>query len=131
MTQMGRKEFFKAIAEGYFEDLTTDLQGMKDMISSAVPVFGTLEVEIEDKDTGGKKLTFIDRDDADLVLAPEGIDTDEVDTDMTTTIITIHLDEHDVIRIVEHGFNIFTPANKNFVLLYASLIGKKILFEGE
>jgi hypothetical protein len=135
MSQMSRNEFFHAIAESFFKDLETDLDGLKDMIRGALPVFGTLETEITEKEDGGKYIRFIDRDEAQFVIVGEGVsqeDLNDLDTDMSCVVIGLHLDEENKITIVEHTMKIFTRANKNSVLLCASLIGKKILFdEGE
>lgn len=133
MAQMSRDEFFHAIAKDFFKDLTTDFDGLKSMIQGALPVFGELETEIEDKEDGGKKITFIDRDEAQIVMVGEGVDPedlDDIDTDMSTTVATLHLNKEDRISIVEHSMHMFTPANKNNVLFLASLIGKKVDFEG-
>lgn len=126
--KLDRKAFFEQIKDGFFNDLSADFESFKSMISAAAPVFGRLETEIKEKEDGGKTVTFIDVDEADMVLAPEGVEEDEIDTDMSTIVMTIHLNEDNVIKIVEHSFGIFTPANKDQVLLYASLIGKKISF---
>lgn len=128
---MDRKEFFEAIKDDFFDnDLVVDFESFKDMLRAAVPVFGVLATETIEKEDGGKQIKFIDIDEADFVIAPEGVtDIEDVDTDMTTTILTLHLNEANVITIVEHGFGIFTPANKEKVLLYASFIGKEMVFE--
>lgn len=125
---MERTEFFEHIRDDFFSDLSADFEGFKSMIASALPVFGELKTEIIDKKNDWKSIRFIDVDEADLVFTPEGVDPSEVNTDMTTTITTLHLDENNVIKAVEHGFGLFTPANKNHVLLLASFIGKKITF---
>lgn len=123
-----RKEFFDHIKEDFFEELTADFEGFKNMVHSVLPVFGTLETNITENEDGGKKIQFIDVDHADMVFAPKGIDPNEVNTDMTTTVMTLHLNEQNTIQIVEHGMHLFTPANKEKVLLLASFIGKKITF---
>lgn len=129
MTKMTRQDFYNAIRDDFFENRTADFELFKSMVRGAAPIFGELKVEITEKEDGGKKIEFIDVDEAQFVLAPEGVDTDEVDTSMTTTALIIHLDKENVIQVVEHGFKIFTRANKSSVLLYAGLIGKKIDFE--
>jgi hypothetical protein len=128
--RMERQEFFNAIKDGYFEDLTTDFVGLMEMINGALPVFGTLATEVTEKEDGGKKITFIDVDEAQFVVTPEGVNVDDINTDMSTTLMTLHLDKNHVIRIVEgHGFHMFTPANKKHVLFVSSLIGKEVTFE--
>lgn len=132
MTQISRNEFFHAIAESFFKDLETDLDGLRDMIRGALPVFGTLETEITEKEDGGKYIRFIDRDEAQFILVGEGVDPEEledVDTDMSCIVIGLHVSKENKITIIEHTMQLFTPANKNSVLLCASLIGKKIDFE--
>jgi hypothetical protein len=126
---MTRNEFFHEIAKSFFKDLTTDLDGLKDMIRGALPVFGTLETEITEKEDGEKYIRFIDKHEAQFVIAPEGVDTDDVDTDMSSVVIGLHLDKDGKIGVVEHNMHMFTRANKNSVLLCASLIGKIIDFD--
>jgi hypothetical protein len=128
---MDRKEFYEHIKNDFFIERTANIEAFKIMVTSAAPVFGKLETEIEGKENGGRVIRFIDRDEADIVMAPEGVDTSEVNTDMSTVVMTLHLDEEDTIVVVEHGFKIFTRANKEQVLLYSSLIGKKISFDKE
>lgn len=132
MAEINRNEFFHAITESFFKDLTTDFTGLCEMINGALPVFGMLAVKVEDMEDGDKRITFIDKDDADFVITGEGVsqeELDDLDTDMTTTVVTLYLDKEDKISIVDHSMNLFTPANKNHVLFLASLIGKKVLFE--
>lgn len=123
---MKRNEFYEQIKTDFFTQLTADFEGFKSMITSALPIFGELDTEIKHNEDGTKTIDFYDVDEADFVIAPKGVD--EVDTNMTSKALTIHLDKDDVITIVEHGFAIFTPANKQNVLLLASFIGKKIEF---
>jgi hypothetical protein len=125
---MDREDFFNAIKDDFFKELTMNIEDFKATLPGVIPIFGELETEILEK-ARGKAIRFIDRDDAQIVLAPEGIDLDEVDTDMSTVALVVHLDKDDIITMVEHSFGIFTPANKSEVLFYASLIGKKISFE--
>ncbi|GAB6556258.1 hypothetical protein bcgnr5378_28310 [Bacillus cereus] len=125
---MDRNDFFECIKNDFFTDLTADFEGLKSMISSAMPVFGTLETKIKEEENGHKVIKFIDVDEAQMVIAPKGVDVSDVDTNMTSTIMTLHLDENGIINAVEHGFGLFTPTNKKHVLLLAGLIGKKITF---
>lgn len=125
---MDRNDFFECIKNDFFTDLTADFEGLKSMVGSAMPVFGTLETKIKEEN-GHKVIEFIDVDEAQIVVAPKGVDVSDVDTNMTTNIMTLHLNESDIINAVEHRFGLFTPANKKHVLLVAGLIGKKITFE--
>ncbi|WP_336770468.1 hypothetical protein [Bacillus bombysepticus] len=129
MEQMDRNLFFETIRDGFFANLSTDFKGLESMIGTAMPVFGTLETKIKEEANGHKVITFIDVDEAQLVIAPKGFDVSEVDTNMTTTLLTLHVNENGIIDTVEHGFGLFTPTNKKHVLFVASLIGKTITFE--
>lgn len=133
MAQMSIQDFFNAIRDGFYDNnLSMDFGGFKDMICGALPVFGTLATEITDKEDGGKMIILVDVDEADLIMTPNGIEPEDVDTDMTTTICILHLNKDNVIQIVsQHGMGMITPRNKDAHLLLASLIGKKINFEGE
>lgn len=123
-----KQDFYEYIKASFFTDLTINFEAFKESMIHALPIFGELEVDIIPNEDGTKTVIFFDVDEAQFVLAPEGVTMGDVDTRMTTRALTLHLDEEDVITIVEHGFNIFTPANKDKVLLFASFIGKKINF---
>lgn len=125
---MNRNEFYEQIKNDFFTNGTFDFEGFKSMVTSALPIFGELETEITPNEDGSKTVIFFDVDEAQVVIAPEGVSMGDIDTRMTTRALTLHLDENDVISLVEHGFGIFTPANKENVLLLASFIGKKIDF---
>lgn len=125
---MDRYDFYEHIRDNFFNNLTADFEKFKQMIIASAPIFGTLRVDITETEEGGKVISFIDVDEADAVFAPEGVDVDEINVDMTVTVVTLHLSTDNIIEVVEHGFNLFTPKNKDNVLLYASLIGKKIEF---
>lgn len=127
--EMGRKEFFEAIRDSFFEEQSVDLEGFKSMVQGAMPIFGTLEVVMEEGEKIGKTLTFIDNDKADFVIHSKDVNLDEVDTDMSTVVMKLTLDENCIIKTVSHDIGgFFTPANKELVLLLASFIGKKITF---
>ncbi len=69
-----------------------------------VPIFGDTEVQIKDN-----AISIIDDDD-----------------DMTSVVFKAYLNEEHKIYSIEHGYNIFTPANKEAVIATASLIGERI-----
>ncbi|QST02555.1 hypothetical protein IMZ31_24200 (plasmid) [Pontibacillus sp. ALD_SL1] len=125
---MNREQFFEAIKDGFFKEQKADLEGFKQMVKGALPVFGTLETTITDL-SDGKTITFIDRSEADMIYAPEGVDAEDVNTDMSSVIMELNVDTEGVIKTVSHGIQgLFTPSNKESVLLLASLVGKKIDF---
>lgn len=125
---MKRSEFFEAIKDDFFNERTADFESFKSMVNGAMPVFGTLETTLEDNENG-KIITFIDNDKADLVISDADINVDEVETDMSTILMKLTLNKDGVIETVSHGIHgLFTPANKEKVLLLASFIGKKITF---
>ncbi|WP_088362363.1 hypothetical protein [Bacillus cereus] len=124
--EMGRKEFFNAIRDGFYEELSVDLNGFKGMIQDAMPIFGTLETVIEDNEDGGKTITFTDKHKADIIIGTKETNIDDVNTDMSTIVMQITLNENGVIGTVSNSMRLFTRANKDQVLLLASFIGKKI-----
>lgn len=126
--EMERKDFFNAIKDGFFEELSVDLNSFKGMIQGAMPIFGTLETNIENNEDGGKTITFIDNHKADIIIGNTEANIDDVDTDMSTTVMQLTLNGNGVIGTVSHSMRLFTRANKEQVLLLASFIGKKITF---
>lgn len=127
--EMERKEFFEAIKDSFFEEKSVDFEGFKSMIRGAMPVFGTLGVEVKDEGEDEKIITFIDNDEADMIMGSEEVNINEVNTDMSTVLMELSLNSDGVIKTVSHGIGgFFTPTNKEQVLLLASLIGKKIHF---
>lgn len=123
-----KQDVYGMVKDTFFTDLTINFHAFKDSMMHALPIFGELEVDIVPNEDGTKTVIFFDVDEAEFVLAPEGVSMGDVDTRMATRALTLHVDEHDAVTIVEHGFKIFTPANKEKVLLFASFIGKKINF---
>ncbi|MED2737584.1 hypothetical protein [Bacillus toyonensis] len=126
--EMERKDFFNAIRDSFFEELSVDLDSFKGMIQGAMPIFGSLESITEDNEDGGKTITFIDKHKADIIIGNKETDIDDVDTDMSTIVMQLTLNENGVIGTVSHSMGLFTRANKDQVLLLASFIGKKITF---
>jgi hypothetical protein len=124
---MERKIFFNKIKEDFFEKLECSFEGFKDMVCGAMPVFGKLETDIIELQTG-KIIIFRDIDHAMFTIAPEGYEPTEEDLDMSGTIMTLTLDTENEIKTVEHGVRLFTPANKEAVLFLSSIIGKRIIF---
>lgn len=122
---MDNTNFYKAVAESYNDNLKCSLNGLKDMVIGAFPIFGELIVNIEDiKD--GKKMTFIDKDKANMVVGGNISSLTEDDLDMSAIALKITLDKNNKVTIVEHGVSFITPANKNLMLFLGSLVGKKI-----
>ena len=127
---MDRKEFFKAIKDSFFEEKVTEFEAFKIMVKAALPVFGTLETNIEEHEDGKKTIQFIDRDEADIVVGENELDTYDLNTDMSTFVMQLTLDDKGIVETVEHGIQgLFTPANKDKVLLLASFIGKRIILK--
>ena len=122
-----KREFLQHIQDDFFEDLKINLEGLKDFVKKAFICFGTLEVKDEGLDADNDRvLKFIDNDSADVVCAPEGTDLSKVDTDMSSTLCKLYIDDKGVICGIEHGFGYFTSANKENVLMAAFLIGKRV-----
>lgn len=120
-----RKDFFKAIANDYFEERSITLEDLKKTISSVMPVFGKLEVEITEENDD-KIFIFTDVDKADVAFIPEDCKLTEEQLDMSCTLLKLIVQEDNKIQIVEHGLGMLTPANKEVILFLGSLIGKKI-----
>lgn len=125
---MERKIFFERIRDDYFSKLECNFEGLKEMISGAMPVFGMLETDIIPL-KNRKMIVFKDIHHAMFSIAPEGYEVTEEDTDMSGTILSLTLNNDNIIDLVDHGIKMFTPANKETVLFLGGLIGKKITFE--
>lgn len=96
--------------DNYYKNQETTLAELCEMYNYIAPIFGTLRTEIE-KSNGNTKIIFVDDDDG-----------------VSTVSMTLYLDRKNIIEAVEHGLSIFTPANKDLILFYGSLIGKKIRY---
>lgn len=91
---------------------------------SAYPIFGELEVVVTETDDGyGYKIEVKDLE------VCEYIDEDGNKNveDMKCNIVTMFTDKEGIIGCIEHGFGVFTRANKDLVIHTANFIGKKIL----
>lgn len=122
---MTKKEFFDEIKNGYYELQTASLESFCEMYKFVAPIFGKLEVEIEKLEDGTSKLTFIDRDIYDFRINSNGEKVEEP-VDMSSVSMVLYLDADGIVKTVEHGISIFTPANKDLVLFYGGLIEKRI-----
>jgi len=125
-----KQEFLKHIQDDFFEDLRIGMEGLKDFVKKAFICFGTLEVKDEGLDADGDRvLRFIDNDSAAMVVSLKGEDIPELseeDLDMSSTLCKIYIDTKGVICGIDHGFNYFTTANKENILMAAFMIGKKV-----
>ena len=110
---MNKQDFFNLVRDGYYEKQKIDIDEFCDMYSSISPIFGILKTEIEKLEDNTTKITFIDEEINEVI-------------DISSISMVIYLDEKNIVKAVEHGISIFTPANKDLVLFYGSLIGKKI-----
>lgn len=125
MANLSKRDFFNLVRDDYFENLEIDVEGLESMLQTVIPVFGKLEtVIIEDEEK--KKIEFIDNDHADVIFHPDGVNPEEIDTDMSNTLVTLYLDKENTINIVEHSMGMVTPANKDAFLWNGWLIGKKV-----
>lgn len=113
---MNKQDFFNLVRDGYYEKQETTLEEFCEMYRYIIPIGGILKTKVEllEEDNTTTKITFIDED----------IDNDN--NDMSGISMIIYLDENNIIKTIEHGLSIFTPANKDLVLFYGSLIGKEI-----
>ena len=125
---MDRRDFDENVREHYFKSGTHKIGTLVELVCSVVPVFGAPEVEISDNDDGGKAVKIIDKDTAEIVLAPKGTKIPEKDADMSGTVLVLHTNKDGIINFIEHGMNAFTRANKSQVLFCAGLIGHKVEF---
>lgn len=125
---MTKEEFYKKIAEGYFDELSVTLDDFCQTLKCVHPVFGALKTKMEDKEDGNKELVFIDEDKADMVFSTNpDAKIDESLLDMSTIILKLIIDEDGKIIFVNHGVSFLTPANKDLILFLGSLINKKII----
>lgn len=104
---MNKQGFFNLVKDNYYENQETTLAEFCEMYNYIAPIFGTLKTETE-KSNNSTKIIFIDEDDT------------------STVSMIMYLDKDNIIKTIEHGLSIFTPANKDLILFYGSLIGKKI-----
>lgn len=125
---MTKQDFFKFLLNDFFEERTCSIKDLTNTIEMIMPVFGSIDVKVEEKEYGEKSVTFIDKDESMAVIAPKGVEIPDEMLDMSTTILRLTVDKENKITIVEHGLNIFTPANKEIGVFQLSLIGKKIKF---
>lgn len=52
-----------------------------------MPVFGSIDVKVEEKEDDEKSVTFIDKDETMAVIAPKGVEIPDYMLDMSTTIL--------------------------------------------
>lgn len=128
--EMNKLDFYAHIKDGFFDNLTADLNDFKEMIRTALPVFGVMKTMVKPNEDGTMTITFIDEASiADYIYPEPGEPAIALNADSSTIMLTIHLNKNNKITIVEHNFGMFTTANKEEVLLMASLIGKNISFD--
>jgi hypothetical protein len=127
---MDKKEFYDRIKDVYFEDIEISFQNLKDMVCSCMPIFGKLEVRIDDDEENEfKVIYFHDIDSADCMFAPEGYEIKTEDTNMNSIALELTINKQNIIQIINSSFLIITQANKYLILFLGSLIGKSIRFE--
>lgn len=76
---------------------------------------------VKEEDTEDSiKMTFIDKDTADIVMGANADDLSEEEKDMSTKICVVYINkESHKITFVEHGFHPLTSANKEQNLGFA------------
>lgn len=89
---------------------------------TAYPIFGELKVKVTNVDDGYK----IEVRDKDICEYADSEGNRKV-KDMSCNVVTMFTDKEGVINAIEHGFGIFTKANKDLVIHTANFIGKQIL----
>lgn len=124
--KLQKQEFFKKICDDFFDELTITREGLADFVRKAFICFGDLEMEEAIDEDGDRVLTFIDNDSADMVCAPKGVDTSEVNTAMRSVLCKMCIEDDGTISMIEHGFGLFNQTNKENVLMAAFMIGKKV-----
>lgn len=107
---MDKQDFFNTVKDNYYKNQEITFTELYEMYKCIAPIFGTLRTEIE-KSNDNTKIIFVDDD-----------------SDISTVSMTLYLNKKNIIEAVEHGLSIFTPANKDLILFYGSLIGKKIRY---
>lgn len=128
MTKQSKQNFFKQVAEDYFEKREVSLENFCKMVQKVCPVFGTLKTEIKECDNSDKEITFSDEYIANMIISNKPIKNDNLeDIKETSTILQIILDSEGRIKFISHGIPFFTSANKGLVLFLGSLIDKKII----
>lgn len=123
---MGKNNTYEQIKADISTNNILELERFKELITYMLPIHGELEVDKHTKENGSQTLIFFDVDETQFVIVPE--DVNEVDTRMATRVLTLHLNQHDVVTMVEHGFDDFTLENKEKVYLFNNLLEKKVDF---
>lgn len=130
---MSRQDFFNVIAEDYYKDCALSFQKLKTTVKGVFPVFGELEVKVMEVQLNENEtcteVTYIDNDQGDIIIAPEGVDVSEIDTDMSCTVLSFTVGHDGIINTVNSNMGFFTRANKDILLFSGFLIGKKVIFD--
>lgn len=124
--RLTKKKFFERVAKDYFDDFTMNINDLSETIKSVAPIFGKLEVNIEELENGNKRVGFIDKDVADVVISSKSEEVDEKELDMSTRVLALTIDSNNSVKTVEHGISFLTPANKELILFFGCLINKKL-----
>lgn len=112
-----RELYLKEMINNCLEYKEYNLDDFTKIVKHIFPIFGILEVEII-KSEDEYNLKYIDKDIYFL---------EDKEVDMSTGVLNLSLNNEGVIEVVEHNYQIFTPANKNEAMFCASIIGKKII----
>lgn len=131
---MTRKEIYEKIQMNFFNDnIEYTIEKLGEELKYFYPVFGTLKVEIEDKEASliskpTKTIKYIDEEFIKTLVDGKTGETKELDVpeDVSSIIIEMDIDENGTIIFVENGVCFLTKSNKDLTLFSASLIGKKI-----
>ena len=125
MSKKNRLEEVKKILKEAFEYQEYTIDELNRIVGIVFPIFGELKINKEEIGNG-YIIKYIDYDVCYIDKLENGTQINK-EIDMSSTVLNLELDTEGNIKIVNHNYQIFTPANKLEVLFTASLIGKKII----
>jgi hypothetical protein len=87
------------------------------------PIFGDMQIHVTHEADGGYKIRVVDHEVGAYNITEGKYDETE---DMSCTVVIMNTDKAGKITVIQHGYNLFTPANKQHVIHTAHFIGKTI-----
>ncbi|EHQ90975.1 hypothetical protein [Desulfosporosinus youngiae] len=113
MTENG---FIQKIKDGYFEELTIELEELKKMLKEVMPVEGYVDSEMFEEDG---VITFVLKD-----------YYNEDKWDVADLLCKLTVNSEGIIQVVEHDLpQLFNDKNKKISLFLSSLVGKRLNYK--
>jgi len=113
MTENG---FIQKIKDGYFEELTVELEELKKMLKEVMPVEGYVDSEMFEEDG---VITFVLKD-----------YYNEDKWDVADLLCKLTVNSEGIIQVVEHDLpQFFNNKNKKIILFLSGLVGKRLNYK--